>query len=159
VVDMRDFEGICLYYNDEQNILKIKSAHYLYLHRAKSEISSIDKVIDVYIDWFMERHPKSEPTGYAEFFDYLTQKFDYEIANMAIGHISRICDAMKEVHNIMNALISYGDRCNSITRKEAAARILQAYGSTSRSAIVFKVLDGKPITADDYKKILYQVLK
>jgi hypothetical protein len=44
-------------------------------------------------------------------------------------------------------------------RKFAAAEILQAHGSTGRSAIVFKVLDGKPITADDYKKILYQVLK
>jgi hypothetical protein len=160
VIDMRDFEGICLYYNDEQDILKIKSAHYLYLHRAKSEISSIDKVIDVYIDWFMDRHTKSnEPTGYTEFFDYLTHKFDYEIANMAIGHISRICDAMKEVHTIMNALISFGDKCNTVTRKEAAFKILQAYGSTGRSAIVFKVLDGKVITADDYKKILYQVLK
>jgi hypothetical protein len=160
VVDMRDFEGICLYYNDEQDILKIKSAQYLYLHRAKSEISSIEKVIDVYIDWFMDRHTLShEPTGYTEFFDYLTHKFDYEIANMAIGHISRICDVMKEVHTIMNALFAFAAARSKMPRKFAAAEILQAHGSTGRSAIVFKVLDGKPITADDYKKILYQVLK
>jgi hypothetical protein len=160
VVDMRDKEGVCMYYNNDQDILKIKSIHYLYLHRAKSEISSIDKVIDVYIDWFMDRHTLShEPTGYTEFFDYITHKFDYEIANMAIGHISRICDAMKEVHTIMNALFAFAAARSKMPRKFAAAEILQAYGSTGRSAIVFKVLDGKPITADDYKKILYQVLK
>jgi hypothetical protein len=160
VTDMRDKEGICMYYNNEQDILKIKSAHYLFLHRAKSEISSIDKVIDVYIDWFMDRHTLShESTGYTEFFEYLKEKFDYEIATMAIGHASRICDAMKEVHKIMNALFSYAGECKHISRKEAAAKILQAYGSTGRAAIVFKILDGKSIGADEYKKLLYQILK
>lgn len=156
---LRDKEGLCVYYNDDQRIRKVKSAHYLYLHRAKSEISSIDKVIDVYIDWFMEYKFSHEDTGYPEFFKYLTEKFDYEIATMAQGHASRICDAMKEVKKIMDALVLFSfDRIN-IPRKQAAAEILQAYGSTGRAAIVFKMLDAKPIGADDYKKILYQVLK
>jgi hypothetical protein len=66
---------------------------------------------------------------------------------------------MKEVHTIMNALFAFAAARSKMPRKFAAAEILQAHGSTGRSAIVFKVLDGKPITADDYKKILYQVLK
>ena len=160
VTDMRDKEGICMYYNNEQDILKIKSAHYLFLHRAKSEISSIDKVIDVYIDWFMDRHTLShESTGYPEFFKYLTEKFDFEIATMAQGHASRICDAMKEVKKIMDALVLFSFHRINMPRKQAAAEILQAYGSTGRAAIVFKMLDAKYIGADDYKKILYQVLK
>jgi len=160
VAEMRDKEGVCLYYNNDQDIIKIKSSHYLFLHRAKSEISSIDKVIDVYIDWFIPRHTLShEPTGYVEFFEYLTEKFDYEIATMARGHASNICDAMKEVHSIMNALFEFGGARKNMPRKYAAAEILQAYGSTGRAAIVFKVLDGKVIGSDEYKKILYQVLK
>lgn len=155
VSEMRDKEGICLYYNNEQDILKIKSAHYLFLHRAKSEISSIDKVIDVYIDWFNE----TKKSDYVSFFNYLTEKFDFEIANMARGHASKICDAMIIVHTIMEALHHYADICKNLTRKDAAGKILQAYGSAGRSAIVFKILDNKPITTDDYKKILYQVLK
>jgi len=157
---LRDQEGLCVYYKEEQCIRKVKSAHYLYLHRAKSEISSIDKVIDVYIDWFMERHKISpEATGYPDFFKYLTEKFDYEIATMAQGHASRICDAMKEVKKIMDALVLFSFRRINIPRKQAAAEILQAYGSTGRAAIVFKMLDAKYIGADDYKKLLYQVLK
>ena len=157
---LRDQEGLCVYYKDEQCIRKVKSAHYLYLHRAKSEISSIEKVIDVYIDWFMDRHTLShEATGYPEFFKYLTEKFDYEIATMAQGHASRICDAMKEVKKIMDALVIFSFHRINMPRKQAAAEILQAYGSTGRAAIVFKMLDAKYIGADDYKKLLYQVLK
>lgn len=157
---LRDQEGLCVYYKDEQCIRKVKSAHYLYLHRAKSEISSIEKVIDVYIDWFMDRHTLShEATGYPEFFKYLTEKFDYEIATMAQGHASRICDAMKEVKKIMGALFEFAGDRTKMTRKQAAAEILQAYGSTGRAAIVFKILDRKVIGADEYKKLLYQVLK
>jgi hypothetical protein len=157
---LKDQEGLCVYYGNEQQIRKVKAASYLFLHRAKSEISSIEKVIDVYIDWFIPRHTLShEPTGYVEFFEYLTEKFDFEIATMATGHASRICDAMKEVSKIMNALFEFASARMYIARNIAAKEILQAYGSTGRSAIIFKMLDRKTIGADDYKKLLYQVLK
>ena len=44
-------------------------------------------------------------------------------------------------------------------RKIAAEKILQAYGTTGRSAMCFKMLDRKPMDNDMYKKLLYQVLK
>lgn len=157
---LQDQEGLCVYYGNEQQIRKVKAAQYLFLHRAKSEISSVDKVIDVYIDWFMDRHTLShEATGYPEFFKYLTEKFDFEIATMAQGHASRICDAMKEVKKIMDGLVLFSFDCINIPRKDAAAKILQAYGSTGRASMIFKMLDKKYIGADEYKKLLYQVLK
>lgn len=157
---LKDQEGLCVYYGNEQQIRKVKAAQYLFLHRAKSEISSVDKVIDVYIDWFMDRHNLShEPTGYVHFFEYLTVKFDFEIATMATGHASHICDAMKEVHKIMNALFEFASARMNIPRNIAAKEVLQAYGSTGRAAVIFRLLDKKPVTAADYKKILYQCLK
>ena len=157
---LRDQEGLCVYYNDDQNIRKVKSAHYLFLHRAKSEISSIEKVVDVYIDWFItKRFVEHSEVSYTAFFAYLTEKFDFEIATMARGHASNICDAMKEVEKIMDALFEYASKCKALPRKDAAIKILQAYGSTGRSSIIFKILDGKVVGSDDWKKILYQVLK
>jgi hypothetical protein len=155
VSEMRDKEGICLYYNNEQDILKIKSAHYLFLHRAKSEISSIDKVIDVYVDWVME----TKQYDYVSFFNYLSKKFDFEIAAMAHGHADKITKAMKEVLGIMDELFEYADDCRHLSRKDAAMRILKEHENTGRSSIVFKILDNKSIGADEYKKLLYQVLK
>jgi hypothetical protein len=156
---------IVLNYGDEPDMKSIAVINhvddtYHFLNREKIEISSVDKVIDVYIDWFMPRNTLShEPTGYVEFFEYLTEKFDFEIATMATGHASRICDAMKEVHKIMTALFEFASARINIPRNIAAKEILQAYGSTGRAAVIFRLLDKKPVTAEDYKKILYQVLK
>lgn len=158
VAAFRGVEGVCFYYNNDQCIRKFKGIQYLFLHRAKSEISSIEKVIDVYIDLFMTTTYPTAPT-YPVFFMYLTDKFDFEIATMAQGHASRICDAMKEVNKIMAALVNCASECKNIPRKDAAARILQAYGSTGRSSIIFKLLDGKVAGADDWRKLLYQCLK
>lgn len=154
----RGVEGVCFYYNNDQCIRKFKGINYLFLHRAKSEVSSIEKIIDVYIDLFMTTTYPVAPT-YPVFFQYLTDKFDFEIATMAQGHASRICDAMKEVNKIMAALLNCASECKNMPRRDAAARILQAYGSTGRSSIIFKLLDGKIAGADDWRKLLYQVLK
>lgn len=165
----KGMEGICVYFHNDQKILKVKGAQYLYLHRAKSEISSIEKVMDVYLGRFFELG--KAPT-YQEFFDYLATTFDHEIATMAIGHSSRICDGMKEVEKIVEGMKNFAASCQvtqiagrTVTlnpkqsRAQAAQKILQAYGQTSRSSFVFKLLDNKPFVADDYKKLLFQVLK
>lgn len=162
-------EGVCVYFHDDQKILKVKGAQYLYLHRAKSEISSIEKVMDVYLGRFFETG--AAPT-YQEFFAYLEATFDHEIACMARGHVSNICDAMKEVERIVEGMKTFAAGCGvtqiagrTVTlnpkqsRAMAAQKILQAYGNTSRSSFVFKILDGKKFVADDYKKLLFQVLK
>jgi RNA ligase len=155
---MRGQEGVCLYYNEGQNILKIKSAFYLFLHRAKSEVASIEKVIDLYLDVFLNSNSAFSPT-YTEFMDYLTKTFDYEIAQMAIPNVSQICDAMKEVSAILNSMIQFVAPLKSVPRRDAALKIIQAYGDTSRSGFAFKMLDSKKLDADAYKKLLFQCLK
>jgi hypothetical protein len=169
VTDMKGMEGLCIYFHNDQEILKVKSAQYLYLHRAKSEISSVEKVMDLYLSY---RDELGHTPSYQEFFAYLEKMFDYEIATMAISNVSQIADAMKEVENILDGMkrfiesirvqkignytVTLNDRQ---VRRGAAERIIQAYGNTGRSAMVFKMLDGKPLVADDYKKLLFQVLK
>jgi hypothetical protein len=66
---------------------------------------------------------------------------------------------MKEVHKIMNALFEFAAARMNIPRNIAAKEVLQSYGSTGRAAVIFRLLDKKPVTAADYKKILYQCLK
>lgn len=144
-------EGLCVYYNEGQSIRKVKGAEYLVKHRMKSELSNIEKVIDL---WFIAgRLP------YQEFFDYCEKSFDFEIANDARGFISNICDGMKEVEKIMSAMISFVDPLKTLPRKDAAQRIIQAYGTTGRSSMCFTLYDSKPLVVDQIKKLLYQVLK
>jgi len=158
VTDFRGKEGVCIYFHSGQEILKFKSAFYLYLHRAKSEISSIEKVMDLYLDVYFNSIPIKAPT-FSEFIEYLTTTFDYEIAQMAIPNVSQICDAMKEVKLIVDAMTVFVDPLRIVGRRDAAAKILQAWGNTSRSSFAFKLLDGKALGAEDLKKLLFQCLK
>lgn len=157
VESFKGTEGVCVYYQNDQKILKLKSAWYLYLHRAKSEISSIEKVIDLYLATTSEN---GSNMTYSEFMTYLEATFDYEIANMARGHVSNICDGMKEVREIVTAMGTKVASLSGLARKDQAINIMQAYGGgANRTGMVFKILDGKKLGADDYKRLLFQVLK
>lgn len=154
---LRDQEGLCVYYGDEQQIRKVKSAQYLLLHRLKSEVSNIENVIDAYLsykDTLADHYP-----SYDEFFNYLANTYDYEIAVMARGHISKIVDGMKEVFEIMASMAQFAKKLDGMSRKDQAAKILQAYGQTNRASYVFAILDKKSFDNDKVKKLLFQVLK
>jgi hypothetical protein len=144
-------EGICCYCNGGQDIRKIKSAWYLSLHRMKSELGSIDKVIDFY---FILNRP-----DYQTFYSHIEKNFDYELAEQSKGHISRICDGMKEVNKLVAYMTEFVKPLMLVSRKEAAEKIIQAYGNTNRSGFAFTLLSGRLLKDEDYKKLLYQVIK
>lgn len=158
VTAFRGVEGICFYFHGGQCIRKFKSANYLYLHRAKSEVASLEKVMDVYLDFFFNSGSETPPT-YTEFFAYLEKTFDFEIATMATSNSSQICDGMKEVVKIIASLKKTVASCAGLSRKQAAYTILQSHGNSGRSSMMFKMLDGKTLDKDDYKKLLFQILK
>lgn len=152
----RGVEGLCVYFHDGQEILKVKSAQYLFLHRAKSDIASVEKVVDLYFNQFdIVGH---FPT-YEEFYGYLEKAYDFEIAEMARGSVSKIADAIKEVQKILDGFETFIAPYRRLTRKQAATMILQAYGQSGRTSMLFKMYDNKSLTIDDLKKLLYQVMK
>ena len=151
VTDFRGQEGLSRLLPSGSGILKFKSAWYLLLHRMKSEMSSLEKVVDV---WFDQGHP-----SYQVFFDFVSTTFDYEVAMMARSHTSNICDAWKEVEKIVAGFKLFVEKVKPMSRKDAALKILQAYGDTNRASFVFTLLDGKPLDNEKLKKLLYQVLK
>jgi len=154
VEQWRDKEGVVLYYNNDQNLLKIKSTHYLFLHHMKSELSSLEKVLDVWLEQGMP--------DYMTFYNYISTTFDYELAEQCRGHISNICDGYKEVLKIIAGMDNFvkTELVKYPTRRLQAVVTFQSYGkNTNRSSFVFKLLDGKTLGKDDIKKLMFQVLK
>lgn len=155
----RDFEGFCVYFRNGQEIRKVKSAWYLALHKLKSELSSIDKVMDL---WATLNYPT-----FQEFYDYIQANFDYEIAEASRGFASRICEAKKEVDGIIDGMKKFVEKIRSLgaahgfvkARALQAKEIFSAYGNTNRAGYLFSILDGKVLTRDQIKKLLYQVMK
>lgn len=145
-------EGVCVYFNNEQDIKKVKGAWYLALHAFKSEVS-IEKVLDMYLEWGQG--------SYNDFMGKVTSTFDFECAKMALPYISKVCEAKKQVEAIVNGMREFVEKVKRdySTRKEQAGQVFQAYGKTNRSGFVFTLLDGKELKKDDFKKLYWQVLK
>ena len=149
----RGKEGVVVYSKNDQMLHKVKGAWYLALHHMKSELSNIEKVIDVWLEQGMP--------DYQTFYNYIFTTFDYELAEQCRGMISNLCDGRKEVDKIIDHMHGFinGKVRNLTSRKEQALTILNSYGETNRSGYLFKILDNKPLEKDDYKKLMFQVLK
>ena len=148
-------EGVVIYSNEGQTLHKVKSDWYKHLHAMKSELGSFDKLIDTWI------HVWDKPT-YLECERMVTECFDWELFDQIRGDVSRISDAWKEVQMIVSKMQSFADDLNEVLdlpRKDKALKIISSYGQTNRASFVFKLLDGKSLSDDDLKKLLYQVLK
>jgi len=148
-----DKEGIVLYVNSQQQ-LKIKAAKYLFLHKMKSELSSIEKIIDV---WISQNYP-----SYIDFYNYIVTTFDYELAEYCRGHMSNICDAWTQVKQIESGMTRFIDGIKNLpTRREQALKIISSYGgeNNNRAGMLFTLLDNKPLTSDNYKRLIFQCLK
>jgi len=146
-------EGVCVYSKNDQYIHKVKGAWYLALHHMKSELSNIEKVIDVWLEQGMP--------DYNTFYNYIFNTFDYELAEQVKGMISRIADGKKEVDKIVVGMNDFvNNRLRSLpTRKEQAQTVIASYGETNRASFIFKLLDNRPLGKEEYKKLMFQVLK
>lgn len=149
----RGKEGVVVYSKNDQMLHKVKGAWYLALHHMKSELSNIEKVIDVWLEQGMP--------DYQTFYNYIFTTFDYELAEQCRGMISRICDAKKEVDLIVSGMNEFvNNRLKTLpTRKLQAEQVISAYGNTNRASFLFKILDNRPLGKEEYKKLLFQVLK
>lgn len=147
----KDKEGVVLYSNNDQDLHKIKGDWYLSLHSLKAELGNIEKVIDLYITL---KYP-----DYLQFKEYIEKTFDFEIWKTIQGQISRICDAMKDVQNIIFGFQNFIDKRNDWDRKKLALDVLASYGNTNRASFVFELKDKNKLSDNSIKKLLFQTLK
>lgn len=149
VKESKSIEGVVLYV-DSQRLFKIKGDDYLLRHKFKENLS-VETIIDLYL-------ASGEPT-YNQFLELIATQFDHECMQDAVKFVSKTCDAAEEMAKIINHFNIFVNQVKNLTRKEAAAKIISSYGTTNRAAFLFKLLDGKGLTKDDKKKLLFQVLK
>jgi len=142
-------EGVCIYFNNGQDIKKLKGIEYLALHAFKGQVST-KNIIALFLEY--------DRPAYNEFMSKIEEVFDYECSQMALPYVSRICDAYKEVQSILDGMERFVEPLKNKARKEAALAIISAYGKTNRSGYVFKLLDEKELDKDSYTKLLFQTM-
>jgi len=150
VEKLQDQEGLCVYSPNGQVIKKVKSARYLCYHRFKSN-ANIETVLDLFVEY---GYPP-----YTEFEDRLVTEFDYECFNMVRGFASQVSDAWEQVAEIKAGMGRFVGPLIGLPRKEAAQKIIAAYGTTNRASFCFQILDKKTLDHDANKKLMWQCLK
>ena len=145
-------EGVCVYSKNDQSIHKVKGADYLKCHAFRGN-ATFENTIEMFFEFDMP--------SYQDFEIKLIEKFDFECYQMVRGYISTICDGFKEVLNIVDGMNRFTNKIRSLsTRKEQAIAVFTSYGKESnRSSYIFTILDGKQLSKEQLKKLLYQVTK
>lgn len=152
VTGWKNREGIVLYTQNGQMLHKIKSDDYKKKHAFKSE-ATLENTLELFLNF-----------GYPSFNDFkqkIGELYDWECVTMVTGHMSNICDAWKEVQKIISGFNSFVENVLKPlpTRKDQALKVIQSYGESGRASMVFTLLDNKPLSNEQIKKVLYQVMK
>lgn len=147
IEQLKGQEGIVVYHDNDQSILKLKSTEYLAKHRFKAS-ASLETTLDMFLTMGQPR--------YIDFEKKLTETFDYECFTMIQEFAKQICEASLQVDNLIQGMQYFID--NKVTcletRKEQALTIIQKYGEAKQSGYLFKLLDGKALDIDDIKKLI-----
>jgi len=143
-------EGVVLSFGGFQHRVKIKADFYCHLHRIKSELNSGDNLIDLFI--------KIGCPSYQDFFGYIEDTFDYEIANNFRANISKISDAYKKVKEILQGITKSIENIRKMSsRREQAEFIINSWGQTARTDIAFLILDNRKLENRHIKKLIFQL--
>lgn len=142
-------EGVCVYYGNEQHIRKVKSEWYITIHNFRNEMN-LKNIVSLYQEHKMP--------GFDDFCAIVQNQYDYEGLLQAKSLISQICDAKRESDKIVAGFYRFLEGIKTLSRKDAADKIIGAYGQTNRADMVFSLLDGKELNEKQWKKLLFQTL-
>lgn len=146
-------EGVCVYYNGGQNILKVKSEEYLRLHRLKGVLNSEKAVLDY---WYQLKTPSKE-----DFLALIESNTDWETKNRCSETVDLIFSSLvlmdKELDEI--ACFVRDNIINHNLSRAEAARLIMSNIDRSWCSAAFNLLDGKPQTGESsHRKFLEKII-
>lgn len=150
VREFKNVEGVCLYFNHGQDILKVKGIDYLTKHRLKSQMNSFKNVLDYY---FNLGRPNE-----TEFYTSIQTNIDHETAESCLDHIKKICKGMERIEEIKNEIENYVDTLKHLPKKEAVDEIYYKYSNNGLEHFAFLSLNNKTWLDKYYKKLLNKII-
>lgn len=144
----KDIEGICLYSTDNgiQYIHKVKADWYLKLHKLKSDLSSFDKVVDLFLSFGCP--------DYEKFYSIIEQTFDYELAQFCKENLESCCVQHQRVTKVLAEIKEKVLTLADLPRKNAALEIIRLFKEDGLSSIAFQYLNKKAIDNDNIKELI-----
>lgn len=144
-------EGVVIYSLNGQTLKKIKAEQYLRLHRAKSAISSIKNLVELYLS-------TDRSANYEEFYRFVETTLDHELAEIAKDDLFHVASAHACVLEEQKRVIALLAKWENFSRKDQAKEICSRWQDW-RKSFAFSVLDGKAISDETLAKILLYELQ
>lgn len=140
-------EGVVIEYNGGQNRVKLKSDHYNLLHVFFCGVKSIDNMIELFFK-------AGKPENSIDFWGYIKDTIDFEVAEHCAADIQKICAAYQKVLRKQEEVAHFIESIShNFSRKEQAHLIGQNY-SDWRKSFCFNLLDNRPLEDRLLAKIL-----
>ena len=152
LADMEQAEGYCVYFNNGQDIKKVKCSWYLERHRLRGNCN-----LTFMLDLFeRDNFPSSE-----EFLITLKSFIDFECMpdaeSIAAALLDHYATAKGKEASILAAVQPYKEDSSKEGRKEAAKAIIAAYGSDA--GLAFTLLDSGQLESRQIKKMILTQIK
>lgn len=152
IKELEGYEGVCVYYNHDQHIRKVKAVAYLKLHAFKSTCT-FKTIMELYND--LER-----PT--IEIFkDKIEKTFDYECLVQATSIIDLMyTEGVYKVSLMVAQVKDFVDTNKTLDRKAFAIKNIETFGAGSYpAALAFRLLSGADRDLDIEFKYLKHLME
>jgi hypothetical protein len=147
---LRNAEGYCVYYNDEQDIKKVKCSWYLERHRLKSNCN-ITSMLGFFVEYgFPEKQ---------EFLDRLKSFIDFECMPEALELVDKLVETRRKamIHEYSMLAFLKSMPANQ-SRKLTAQAIIKNYQDTGLEQYLFNLLDRGYLQSLQIKKLMLSLI-
>lgn len=141
----KTIEGFVIYSGDGQILKKLKTEHYLYLHRVYTGIKTLNNLFDLWKDY---NYPEREV-----FEEKLADEYDVELVSALQELMNQLFSRWKDLEARYLEIKRFTslDAIQSLSRKEQASTLIEKYKNWS--GIAFSCLDNKLISIDKLFKM------
>jgi len=125
VKDFLDKEGVCIYYDNDQHIRKVKSALYLKLHAFKSNLSIV-KMAELFFETqkFLSNDPLPTENVKKDFESYIQSTFDYECLVESQQLINDLFDKLTTWYSNLQLVGNFVSANKHLEQKEFALSLI-----------------------------------
>ena len=132
VKNLKGEEGLCVYFNQGQDILKVKSDWYLVRHAAKEAFAKNSK--SVLEEYLLQGGPE-----YDSFMAVSTGKFDFEIVQIGLPFIKDVYAAREAVEARLAEFRRFVEANKGLSQKEFALETMRVYKPSQETGYVFSL--------------------
>lgn len=145
----KDIEGFVIRFNDQQEMVKVKSEHYLILHALRSNLTT-NKLVELWISW-------GKP-NFQSFAEKFGNTYDYECWTWALPVVSEMFDGIKKANKIIANVQDFVAENQTADRKTFALAAQDRFNQL-RLTLCFILYDHRPIPDDLVLKFVLQNCK